>query len=994
MKTYLAPVLAAAISSLTLSVSARPGAAPDDPGILFEAEDCKPLDARFWRVLRYKQSDDLPAYPSGGGVLEAASLGVAPASGIASKKPTAGKYRVWARFRIPNDSNVSIAPCSIVVKQKGEPFKSVSFAIPSSDLPADLRAPEDAFVWLPYGVVELAGDEPVTVTFSQERGETPEAVPASIDCVYFSADAARTTPPPADLAPRQLFLRFVVEPDGLPMTLGMGGHSWAWKQRLILPRMGAMAPGRGGKPEARPVEPGQASDWTNLSVASDFTREHSLVSIGAAPVKRADGTGQVAYRLQLATRPDPAAVFMDHLVRGGNPSVVGWFDLAGRSFAADFIVADRTAEKIAALPPARGRRPVKFPVGTAICVEGLADSVVDREMKNVAALGFNSFGLGTGIPFFIANGPKHGYTFLDGQQFRGELSATMVDEKGFKRNDPAASQAKAAAFAKTLRDNQVVVPFCSLADEPSMNFGQLLSDPMLLHDFPGYLAEQGLTAEELGIASLETAKPARYDEAPSAAMHYWSMRYYVKAFGDRFRGSTQAAASQSLRTGVNFACQAVGNILWDGADWFQFYRDGTLTYGWTEDWFNLCNTYQFVSFQMAVMRAACKPAGTPYGTYCVIGNRTPWDVGAKSFSQFARRIDSFKIFNYGPSYGNADNFDNREPELFQEVRDVNFAIGAVEDTYLEAEPLRGDVAMLYSTTSDIWNSWKRDWFPASLPGLERSTLYLLLGQCGVRTDIVYEGDLAQQLKDHRALFAIDSHIHADNLPALIDWVKAGGILYLGANALAYDHYNRPTQIEAKLGIRRGEFKLESAPGGLQGGMPATLGEVAGHGEAIPMIYGVQDVEGEALAARSDGRPALSATRVGKGKVVQCGFFPGLSHFKRASHNRDINFQSLSVYPENTRSMMRAVLEAIEVKPLVQASHPMVEAHLLQASDCDLAVLANWSGEKQSVTIALPNDSKYTRAEAVRAEDAELTNSSDGCSLRLTVGTGDFVRLFR
>ena len=190
MKTYLAPVLAAAISSLTLSVSARPGAAPDDPGILFEAEDCKPLDARFWRVLRYKQSDDLPAYPSGGGVLEAASLGVAPASGIASKKPTAGKYRVWARFRIPNDSNVSIAPCSIVVKQKGEPFKSVSFAIPSSDLPADLRAPEDAFVWLPYGVVELAGDEPVTVTFSQERGETPEAVPASIDCVYFSADAA------------------------------------------------------------------------------------------------------------------------------------------------------------------------------------------------------------------------------------------------------------------------------------------------------------------------------------------------------------------------------------------------------------------------------------------------------------------------------------------------------------------------------------------------------------------------------------------------------------------------------------------------------------------------------------------------------------------------------------------------------------------------------------------------------------------------------------
>ena len=152
-------MLAAAIGSLTLSVSARPGAAPDDPGILFEAEDCKPLDAKSWRVLRYKQSDSLSPYPSGGGVLEAAALGVAPVRGVASKKPTAGKYGVWARFRIPDDSNVSIAPCSIAVKQKGEPFKSVSFTISSSDLPADLRTifQEEAFVWRPYGVVELAG---------------------------------------------------------------------------------------------------------------------------------------------------------------------------------------------------------------------------------------------------------------------------------------------------------------------------------------------------------------------------------------------------------------------------------------------------------------------------------------------------------------------------------------------------------------------------------------------------------------------------------------------------------------------------------------------------------------------------------------------------------------------------------------------------------------------------------------------------------------------
>ena len=69
------------VGLLVSSASAKPGEAPKDSGILFEAEDCKPLDGKFWRVLRYKQSDGLTAYPSGGGVLEAAALGVAPASG-------------------------------------------------------------------------------------------------------------------------------------------------------------------------------------------------------------------------------------------------------------------------------------------------------------------------------------------------------------------------------------------------------------------------------------------------------------------------------------------------------------------------------------------------------------------------------------------------------------------------------------------------------------------------------------------------------------------------------------------------------------------------------------------------------------------------------------------------------------------------------------------------------------------------------------------------
>ena len=86
--------------------------------------------------------------------------------------------------------------------------------------------------------------------------------------------------------------------------------------------------------------------------------------------------------------------------------------------------------------------------------------------------------------------------------------------------------------------------------------------------------------------------------------------------------------------------------------------------------------------------------------------------------------------------------------------------------------------------------------------------------------------------------------------------------------------------------------------------------------------------------------------------------------------------------------------AMRVEPAVQADHPMVEAHLLQSPDCDLLVLANWSGAARPVVVTLRNGVAYARAEAVRATDAKLDGPSGSRAVSLTLGPGDFVRLFR
>ena len=991
------PVAFLSLLLLAQGVSLAVPLSPEEPGgILFEAERCKNLRADSWRVIRYKKSDGLPAYPSGGALLEAATADVDPAIGIIDKKPAGGRYRAWVRFALPREMNVEVSPCSVTLRQKGKDFPTRSFEVPSSLIEEEFRTGKDLYAWKEYGIVEIAEDEPLSVAFTQESSEAFDSVCASFDCLFLASDLARDKPPSASTVPANLYLRFIVEEDGSPMTLSVHGHDWHWK-KWIRATAGTRQRRRDGKESTVPTAAGTASDWLNLSLESDFSDLGFQTEIAPANiVGKGNGPKPLHYRIQLASAPDEAAVFMDRETRDVKraPAVIGWLNPGSRVFEPDYLCAREVADKIASFPPARGKRPERFPVATALSAARCADDVIDRELRNLAALGFNSYGLGTPIPFFIEHGPKHGFRFLDGQQFRGELRATRKDAQGFERDDPEASARKAAAFAKTLRDNAVAVPFCSLADEPSMNFAELTSSPKLLHDFPVFLEANGVTAAELGIPSLAEARPARYEQARSPALHYWSMRYYVQVFGDRFRGSTKAAEGQGLRTGVNFACQAVGNILWDGADWFRFYRDGTLTYGWTEDWFNMCQTYQFVGFQMATMRAACHPAKVPYGTYCVIGNRTPWDVGAKAFTQLARKLDGFKIFNYGPSYGSADSFDRREPALLQEVRDVNFAIGAVEGTYLASEPLRGDTALLYSTTSDIWNSRKTDWFPASLFGIERSTLYLLLGQCGVRADVLYEGDLARFLKDYDSLFATDSHIHSDNLPALVEWVRKGGKLYLGPNALAFDQYDRPTKIEEALGFERSGFTRHGAFQGtvLSHSMPRPVGEVVGYGDPIPIVYAEQEIGGVPLASRKDGKAAVTVTKTGKGEVFQCGFLPGLSHFKRGRHDPEVRFQSLSLYPENTRELIKGVLGKMGVRPAVESDHPMVEAHLLQGPDRDLLVLANWSGKTREVAVTIRRKEGYRSAKAVRADSCEVARDVDGTTVTLTLPAGDFVEL--
>ena len=102
-------------------------------------------------------------------------------------------------------------------------------------------------------------------------------------------------------------------------------------------------------------------------------------------------------------------------------------------------------------------------------------------------------------------------------------------------------------------------------------------------------------------------------------------------------------------------------------------------------------------------------------------------------------------------------------------------------------------------------------------------------------------------------------------------------------------------------------------------------------------------------------PLNTTVKLGKGKIICSGFFPGLSYMHGAVP-ADKKIYSIRNYPEAHRNYIASLkLPA----PRVESSDYRIEAHLLESADKYLIVLSNWTGEKRPVTVKF-NGKEYTR----------------------------------
>lgn len=511
----------------------------------------------------------------------------------------------------------------------------------------------------------------------------------------------------------------------------------------------------------------------------------------------------------------------------------------------------------------------------------------------------------------------------------------------------------------------------NLMDEPGFGFDHVASCPACQEGFVPYLKSLGLPDAEVSRLRINN-DPERSGPGEKAS-YYYTRRYMNHLMTEMHRAGTQSARRHlpGIPTTSNFACELIsGNLVSRCVDWYEIYASGALLFGWNEDWGGWARTRQVNGYYIDVMRSACRTPGLDFGIYNVLA-RPSWEIQARGFLEFGHGVKAVSFFNYGPYYSITSDTNSHRPEVYEAIKRITFPTGAVEAHAMAGKTVAGDVAQLLSVTGDIWRATRDNVF-----GKERAWLNLLLRHCNARCDVLCEDDLATVLPEYKMLFATDANLKRSALPRLVEWVRGGGVLYLGAGALARDEFDEPLGLDEALNLRREPLDYKDDPGRSEYEM-RRLKELDRF-EGIPLFCGTQ-------------KPYWQTVPAGRGKVIAAGFFPAISYIATSERPAGADYSTLDFQAVH-RQWMRKVLEEGGVRPRLATDNYRVEANWIQSPEADLVALSNWTGCEQTITLELARPPAYREIRAIAGKILSKEPGGEALRLRVTCAAGDWILL--
>ena len=788
----------------------------------------------------------------------------------------AGRYHVWVRYSShPKWRGPFHLTALSGDRVLGDGLFDAEFAGKSA---------RDAQTWRSFDVDLPEGE--VTLRLSKHEKQNASGIARQVDCLLLTMDDK--------LVPNHLhygaqtFVR---------ITLGEGYekpayiHVFAdhyhapWYQHYALARSGAVA-GLAPKKEDLLVS-GERTAWCNLTPMI-YQDSGAMLHITARHTYR-DYAERLRAKFEFATAPDEQSIVRT-LEIDNQPGTVAIFtppNLLTKEnrelLKTDLEIAEATGQLADAHPwPTHGKPREKFPFFVTAALENsftpLAAPVLAREAKTLAYFGFT---------------PSHLH-HIGGAWLMKDNSYCNPDLEKMQKT----FEAKAAEFKKAGGKVQEIV-YCELTDEPT---GQPLdfaaTDPAYARRFPAWLQAQGLTPADLLVPDWDAVKivtDAQRDESP--ALYYFSQRFRTRALGDFMaaqRKLAEAAYGGTFPVLVNFSDGAIymGNFYAQGVDYFELLDAPDQNAIWGEDWSNGASTYQCASFNIDLMRAAARERGQVIGQHLVAhAGRKPWDIKLKATSELARGVKILNNFCYGPSWATHEGGPywrahvwQAKPETWTANAALTLEVGAVEDLLLTAMPAPAKVALLYSSSSDVWT------LNGNLAyGFDRMHTWLALTHAQMPVDIVSEPQAAKGgLDAYSVCYLTGPNLTRAAAEKLKQWVQRGGTLWLTAGAASRDEFNRPLHLlDDLLPADRGDLAelQKHASSGRYLALLSAKDEVHWENGKADVLSVKQPLAARAdtttLATFKDGSPALVRGPAGQGTIYCAGFLPALAYIKQA-----------------------------------------------------------------------------------------------------------------
>lgn len=920
----------------------------------------------------------------------------------------AGHYHIWVRYMSHPKWR---GPFEVAAVAGGRELGSGKF-----DLTFEGKSARDLGTWKFFEAVLPEGE----VTLRLKKLDQGASGPARlVDCFLLTMD--RHEVPNHLHYGAQTFVR---------VTLGEGYdrptyvHIFAdhfhapWYQHFSLGCSGAVRSVSAPKQDL--LRSGERTAWCNLTpmIYQDsgamlhLSARHAYTEIASHltatfEFATAPDEKSIVRTLKIDNRPAGLAVFLPpNLLTRENVEL----------FKTDREIAEATGKVADAFSwPTLGKRPERLPFLVSAVLDGHRNTtdaaVLAREKKTLDYFGFT--------------GENH---HLGGLWFKKDDSYCNPDVAKMK-----AVAATRVAELKAAGGDIDKILYCQLTDEPTgQKLEAIVDDPSYRERFRAWLKALGKSPADLLVADWEAVRIVTERESRQfPALYYFSQRFRTRALGDFMaiqRHILEAAFGRTLPTVVNFSDGATysANFYAQGVDYFELLDAPDQNAIWGEDWANHSSTYQCASFNVDLMRAAARERGQLIGHHLIAyAHRRPWDVKLKATSELARGVRILNSFCYGPSWATHEGGPYwrshvwyAKPETWAANASLTREVGAAEDVLLKSAPAPAKVALLYSSSSDVWT------IGANLAhGFDRMHTWLALTHAQVPVDILSERHVERGLLDGcDVCYLSGPNLSRAAAQKLRDWVRRGGTLWLAAGAATRDEYDRPLDaLQDLLPARRGEcldLQKHSAAGRFLRSL-AAKDRVTWPDGAADVLSVKQSLEAgqaaDVLARFTDGSPAVVRGAAGKGRVYCVGFLPALAYIKSALDSKATLEERVArgdksvsaedaailersanpwVYPGDTRDLLLRPVREAGVKAPLECDAPLVDAVYMPHADGVLIPLANYTNRPLgNVSLKVQVARPLGRAESVLRGPVRFRQVADGrVELSMPLENNDFLIL--